>query len=49
MVYAAGKTDHTIEGDGMIDHIVELVEAKAAALQKADAAQKAAVEHLAAD
>jgi (E)-4-hydroxy-3-methylbut-2-enyl-diphosphate synthase len=50
MVYAAGKTDHTIEGDGMIDHIVELVEAKAAALQKADAAQKAAtMEHLAAD
>jgi (E)-4-hydroxy-3-methylbut-2-enyl-diphosphate synthase len=49
MVYAAGKTDHTIEGDGMIDHIVGLVEAKAAALQKADAAQKAAAEHLAAD
>jgi (E)-4-hydroxy-3-methylbut-2-enyl-diphosphate synthase len=49
MVYAAGKTDHTIEGDGMIDHIVELVEAKAVALQKADAAQKAAAEHLAAD
>jgi (E)-4-hydroxy-3-methylbut-2-enyl-diphosphate synthase len=48
MVYAAGKTDHTVEGAGMIDHIVELVEAKAAALQKADAAQKAAVEHLAA-
>jgi (E)-4-hydroxy-3-methylbut-2-enyl-diphosphate synthase len=49
MVYASGKTDHTMEGDGMIDHIVELVEAKAAALQKADAAQKAAAEHLAAD
>ena len=50
MVYAAGKTDHTVEGDGMIDHIVELVEAKAAALQKADAAQKAAaMENLAAD
>jgi (E)-4-hydroxy-3-methylbut-2-enyl-diphosphate synthase len=42
MVYAAGKTDHTVEGEGMIDHIVELVEAKAAALQKAEAAQKAA-------
>jgi (E)-4-hydroxy-3-methylbut-2-enyl-diphosphate synthase len=50
MVYAAGKTDHTVEGDGMIDHIVELVEAKAAALQQAEAAQKAAaLEHLAAD
>src|SRR5271156_4366960 len=49
MVYAAGKTDHTIEGDGMIDHIVELVEAKAAALQAAEAAQKMAAEHLAAE
>jgi (E)-4-hydroxy-3-methylbut-2-enyl-diphosphate synthase len=49
MVYAAGKTDHTVEGSGMIDHIVELVEAKAAALQNADAARKAAAEHLAAD
>jgi (E)-4-hydroxy-3-methylbut-2-enyl-diphosphate synthase len=41
MVYAAGKTDHTVEGAGMIEHIVELVEAKAAALQQAEAAQKA--------
>jgi (E)-4-hydroxy-3-methylbut-2-enyl-diphosphate synthase len=49
MVYAAGKTHHTVQGDGMIDHIVELVEAKAAALQIADAAQKVAVEDLAAD
>jgi (E)-4-hydroxy-3-methylbut-2-enyl-diphosphate synthase len=49
MVYAAGKTDHTMEGDGMIDHIVELVEAKAAALQKIEAAQKAQAAHLAAD
>jgi (E)-4-hydroxy-3-methylbut-2-enyl-diphosphate synthase len=49
MVYAAGKTDHTVEGDGMIEHIVELVEAKAAALQQAEAAQKAAAEQLAAD
>ena len=30
MIYAAGKTDHTIESDGMVDHIVSLVEAKAA-------------------
>ena len=29
MVYAAGKTDHTIKGDGMIEHIVELVEKRA--------------------
>jgi (E)-4-hydroxy-3-methylbut-2-enyl-diphosphate synthase len=33
MVYAAGKTDHTIDGERMIDHIVELVEAKAAQLR----------------
>ncbi|OJW28213.1 MAG: 4-hydroxy-3-methylbut-2-en-1-yl diphosphate synthase, partial [Rhodospirillales bacterium 69-11] len=26
MVYAAGKTDHTIDGGAMVDHIVELVE-----------------------
>jgi (E)-4-hydroxy-3-methylbut-2-enyl-diphosphate synthase len=55
MVYAAGKTDHTVEGNGMIDHIVDLVEAKAAALQKAEAAEKAeaarraAAEHMAAE
>src|SRR5271168_4325366 len=35
MVYKAGKTDHTIEGGRMIDHIVELVEAKAAELKAA--------------
>ncbi len=28
MVYRAGKTDHTIDGGDMIDHIVELVEAQ---------------------
>jgi (E)-4-hydroxy-3-methylbut-2-enyl-diphosphate synthase len=38
MVYHAGRTDHTIEGGGMVDHIVDLVEARAAAL----AAQKVA-------
>ena len=40
MVYHAGKTDHTIPAERMIDHIVELVEAKAAAL----AAPKVAAE-----
>src|SRR5271168_4825313 len=35
MVYRAGKTDHTIEGGSMVDHIVELVEAKAAELKAA--------------
>jgi (E)-4-hydroxy-3-methylbut-2-enyl-diphosphate synthase len=33
MVYAAGKTDHTIDANRMVDHIVELVEKKAAALK----------------
>ena len=32
MVYAAGKTDHTMDGNDMIEHIVELVERKAEAL-----------------
>lgn len=43
MVYAAGKTDHTIEGERMIDHVVELVEARAMRLQaEAEAAKQAA-------
>jgi (E)-4-hydroxy-3-methylbut-2-enyl-diphosphate synthase len=33
MVYAAGRTDHTVDGARMIDHIVELVEARAEALR----------------
>jgi len=41
MVYAAGKTDHTTEAGGMIEHIVELVEKKAAALQAEKAKEKA--------
>ncbi|HUC19497.1 MAG TPA: flavodoxin-dependent (E)-4-hydroxy-3-methylbut-2-enyl-diphosphate synthase [Acetobacteraceae bacterium] len=40
MIYHAGKTDHTIPAEQMIDHIVALVEAKAAEL----AALKAAAE-----
>src|SRR5690242_16129558 len=44
MVYRAGKTDHTIEGAAMIDHIVELVEAKAVELQAAKEAEKLAAE-----
>src|SRR5579872_3960761 len=32
MVYAAGKTDHTISAGEMVEHIVELVERRAAAL-----------------
>jgi (E)-4-hydroxy-3-methylbut-2-enyl-diphosphate synthase len=40
MVYSAGKTDHTIEADKMVDHIVELVEAKAAEIKAREAAEK---------
>jgi (E)-4-hydroxy-3-methylbut-2-enyl-diphosphate synthase len=41
MVYANGKTDHTIDGGDMIEHIVELVETRVAAIQAADAEAKA--------
>ena len=44
MVYAAGKTDHTIDGGAMVDHIVALVEKKAAELRDAAAAEKLAAE-----
>ncbi len=44
MIYAAGKTDHTIESNGMVDHIVSLVEAKAAELKAAELAKKAELE-----
>jgi (E)-4-hydroxy-3-methylbut-2-enyl-diphosphate synthase len=44
MVYAAGKTDHTMDAEGMIDHIVDLVEAKAAALKAAAPSEKIAAE-----
>jgi (E)-4-hydroxy-3-methylbut-2-enyl-diphosphate synthase len=33
MVYAAGKTDHTIDSGDMIERIIGLVEKKAAALE----------------
>ncbi len=45
MVYAAGRTDHTMEGANMIDHIVELVERKVEAIRseaKPDEAKQAA-------
>ncbi len=42
MVYHAGKTDHTIPAERMIDHIVALVEAKAAALAGLTAPKAAA-------
>src|SRR5271165_2365343 len=49
MVYAAGRTDHTIGAEGMIDHIVDLVEAKAEAIKVAEAVQKAGAAPLAAE
>ena len=44
MIYSAGKTDHTIDGASMVDHIVELVEAKAAAMKAAAEQDKIAAE-----
>src|ERR1700710_2227877 len=35
MVYAAGRQDHRMNGEGMVDHIVDLVGAKVAALKAA--------------
>ncbi|WP_091742724.1 flavodoxin-dependent (E)-4-hydroxy-3-methylbut-2-enyl-diphosphate synthase [Phenylobacterium immobile] len=35
MVYVAGRPDHKMDNDKMVDHIVELVEAKAAELEAA--------------
>src|SRR5690349_2945105 len=41
MVYVAGKPDHKMDNERMVDHIVELVEAKAAELQAAEVAEAA--------
>jgi (E)-4-hydroxy-3-methylbut-2-enyl-diphosphate synthase len=41
MVYLAGKPDHKMDNGHMIDHIVELVEAKAAELDAVAAATSA--------
>ena len=38
MVYLSGVTDHHVQDQGMIDHIVRLVEAKAAELEAAEQA-----------
>jgi (E)-4-hydroxy-3-methylbut-2-enyl-diphosphate synthase len=38
MVYAAGKQDHAIDSEKMLEHIVELVEARVAAINSAKAA-----------
>ncbi|MEK9210530.1 flavodoxin-dependent (E)-4-hydroxy-3-methylbut-2-enyl-diphosphate synthase [Sphingomonas sp. 2378] len=41
MVYLSGLTDHTVEDADMVEHIVKLVEAKAAELEAADIAKAA--------
>ena len=43
MIYAAGKTDHTIDEAAMVDHLVELVEKKVGQIQATEAAAKAAL------
>jgi (E)-4-hydroxy-3-methylbut-2-enyl-diphosphate synthase len=44
MVYSTGKQDHTTDTEAMIDHLVEMVETRAAALQAEADAKKAAEE-----
>jgi (E)-4-hydroxy-3-methylbut-2-enyl-diphosphate synthase len=44
MVYMGGLPDHRIDGGQMVDHLVELVEKKAAAIEAAKAAAEAAAE-----
>jgi (E)-4-hydroxy-3-methylbut-2-enyl-diphosphate synthase len=44
MVYLSGVTDHHIQDADMIEHIVKLVEAKAAEIEANDAAAQAAAE-----
>jgi (E)-4-hydroxy-3-methylbut-2-enyl-diphosphate synthase len=41
MVYLAGKQDHKQSNEAMVDHIVELVEKRAAAIEAAEAAAEA--------
>jgi (E)-4-hydroxy-3-methylbut-2-enyl-diphosphate synthase len=43
MVYLSGVTDHHINSEAMLDHIVTLVEAKAAEIERAAEAQAVAV------
>ncbi|MEO1457175.1 MAG: flavodoxin-dependent (E)-4-hydroxy-3-methylbut-2-enyl-diphosphate synthase [Pseudomonadota bacterium] len=49
MVYLAGKQDHKMDNDRMIDHIVELVEKRAAEIDAANAAEEAAAKATAAE
>jgi (E)-4-hydroxy-3-methylbut-2-enyl-diphosphate synthase len=49
MVYLSGVTDHHVQDADMVDHIVRLVEAKAAEIEAADAAVAALVPEMAAE
>jgi (E)-4-hydroxy-3-methylbut-2-enyl-diphosphate synthase len=42
MVYVAGRQDHKLDNEGMVDHIVGLVEARAAQIEAEKAAAEAA-------
>jgi (E)-4-hydroxy-3-methylbut-2-enyl-diphosphate synthase len=44
MIYMAGKPDHKQDNEGMVDHIVSLVEARAREIQAAEAANLEAAE-----
>jgi (E)-4-hydroxy-3-methylbut-2-enyl-diphosphate synthase len=44
MVYRAGKADHKMDNDRMVDHIVELVEARAAEINAEKAAAEASAQ-----
>jgi (E)-4-hydroxy-3-methylbut-2-enyl-diphosphate synthase len=44
MVYLSGVTDHVVQSEDMLDHIVKLVEAKAAEIEAANEAQAQAAE-----
>src|SRR6185436_19821459 len=44
MVYVAGRPDHKCDNDAMVDHIVALVEARAAELEAAKPAPRVAAE-----
>jgi (E)-4-hydroxy-3-methylbut-2-enyl-diphosphate synthase len=44
MVYLSGVTDHTVNSEDMLEHIVRLVEDKAAAIEAAEAGTLQAAE-----
>jgi len=44
MVYLSGVTDHVVQSEDMLDHIVQLVEAKAAEIEAANGAEAQAAE-----